>query len=455
MKMKLHLLTPVFPASLAVLLMLAMLPSSAQEVRPPVRDQNRSGAPQTARRGGDSSDADRVAEQAQAAEAFEKGMAALEANQSEEAVTSFAKAVELAPDNIASRFYLAQALAMSGKGEAAVEQYEKLTEMQPDVAEIRLNYAQVLNGLERHPEAVAQWTRALALKPGDKTILFQLAYAELRAELPEQARPRFEELVQKDPDDADHHYGLGQSAFLTNDLETAESSFRKAAEIDPRYRNGLLAIAEAWREAGNLEKAAALLQEFPENSDATRLAGELLVELGKAEEALPSLESAVESAPTFANRQNLALAYLRAGKSDRAIETLADAVRTEPSNPKAHVALGRLLRDSRKFPEAGASFVEALKLAPDDVAAWNELAGVAMLAGNLPATLAAIDEIEKRSPLSAGHHYLRAIAHDRMQNDELAIAAYELFLGSSGGQNEDEEFKARQRLRMLNNKKRR
>jgi hypothetical protein len=55
--------------------------------------------------------------------------------------------------------------------------------------------------------------------------------------------------------------------------------------------------------------------------------------------------------------------------------------------------------------------------------------------------------------MKPGHHFLRAIILDKFQQDALAIAEYELFLAGSNGQNEDEEFKARQRLRILKSKK--
>lgn len=433
----------------AAALCIAVAILTGQQERPEVIDQNRSGAPQTARR------AKPADPRAAASEAFEQGMAALDAGKFPEAASHLARAVEASPDDVPSRFYLAQALAQAGREEEAVAQYERLTELQPDLLEVRINFGQVLTTLERDAEAAVQLAKAVELKPDDPSLLFQLGYAELRAGQADDARAHFAALVKQDPDDADHHYGLGQAAFLQKDLQAAEASFREAARRDARYQNGLLAIAEAWQQAGNLEKAAALYGEFPQDPEATRRAGELLVELGKNEEAIASLESAVAGVPTFANRRNLAAAYLRAGKMDKAQATLEAAVEAEPGNPEAHIALGRVLRDARRFPQAAARFQAALRLDASNLSAWNEFAGVAMLAGEYQAAIDAIARIEKQGQLTAGHHYLRAIIFDRFQQDDLALQEYELFLAQSGGQNEDEEFKARQRVRMLKNKKRR
>ncbi len=438
----------------AIPALLAVMAMAGQDVRPPVIDQNRSGAPQTARRGKPA--AESSAETATvAAEAQEKGMKALEASRYPEAAQHLQRAVELMPEDVPSRFYLAQALAQAGEEAKALPHYEKLIELQPELVEVRLNFAQVLTVLKRDAEAAEQLEVASRLKPDDPAVRFQLGYAELRAGDAEKARTRFEALVKEDSSDADYHYGLGQSAFLLKDLGTAETEFREAAKRDPRYLNGLLAVAESWQETGNLEKAAALFGEFPDNPDATRRAGELLVELGKNEEAIASLEAGSASAPTFANRRNLAVAYQRAGKLEKALAVLDAAVEAEPANPEAYIALGRVLRDARRFPLAAAQFRQALKLDAANLSAWNEFAAVAMLAGEYQACLDAIAAIENQGGLTTGHHYLRAIIFDRFQQDDAALKEYELFLSSSSGQNEDEEFKARQRVRMLKNKKRR
>jgi len=422
---------------------------NAQEQRPEVRDQNRSGAPQAARK------AEPAEGTAAAADAFEKGMAALEASRFPEAAQHLESAVKLAPDDVASRFYLTTALVNAGRATDALPHFEKLVAAQPDVFEIRLNYGHTLVGLKQFEAALTQLERANELKPGDARVLYQLGYAELASGSAEDARTRFTEVLKATPDDADARYGLAQASLQLGDLERAETDLRDLAKQEPRYAESLLDVADAYQRQGDLTKAAELYAEFPANPEAAQRAGELLVELGKAEEALSSLESATEKEPSFANRRNLAAAYLRASQPDKAAAVLQLAVDAEPSNPETHLALGRVLRDIRKFPLAADSFKAALKLDPTNAPAWGEYAGVAMLAGDPQASLDAIGQIEKLGKLTAGHHYLRAIILDRYHNDELALAEYQRFLALSQGQNEDEEFKARQRVRILSKKKRR
>ena len=438
----------IFVAGMVALL-LAPLGVAAQEAKPqptaPVRDQNRSGAPQRAQK----------AAPTDAAILASQGMKAFEKQDFATAITRFGQAISQDPADTTSRFYLALSLSMSGKDSAALPHYAKLVEAQPEVYEIRLNYGQALANAKKFGEAAAQLVRADELKPGQENVLYLLGYAELSGGDAESARKRFDAVLALNASNADAQYGIAQAALQMGDREAAENAFRKAGDLHAPYRDGLLNLAETYEKEGNFEKAASLYAEFPDNAEAKKRSGELLLEHGKAEEAIASLEDVVKADPRFENRYTLAVAYLRSGDAEKATQQLQAAVETEPGNPEAHVAYGRVLRDARKFPEAAAQFGEAIKLNPKDAMAWSEFAGVAVMAEQYQAAFDAIGQIEKLGALKPGHHYLRAIILDKFQNDEMAIAEYELFLAASDGHNSDEEFKARQRVRILKNKKKR
>jgi hypothetical protein len=67
--------------------------------------------------------------------------------------------------------------------------------------------------------------------------------------------------------------------------------------------------------------------------------------------------------------------------------------------------------------------------------------------------LTALDRVRALNAEKPGHKYLRAITLDKIRQDRkqarAVIAAYEDFLAAAQGQFPDEEFKARQRIRIL------
>ncbi|MCZ2155679.1 MAG: tetratricopeptide repeat protein [Bryobacterales bacterium] len=434
---------------LAVTAAWLVVPSNgAAQTGATVRDQNTSGAPQRAVKTTPTAASTHAAE----------GMAALEKQDYAGAIAQFEKALEANPGDVPSRFYLALSLSLSRQDAASLPHYEKLVETQPEVYELRLNYAQALVNTSHFEEAAEQLAKAEEIKPSQpKTV--SLLVATGKAELAEGddagARKRFEAALRIDPAQADALAGLGTVCLSTGDLEAAETWFRKAVAARPEYRKRLLDLAEAWEAKGNFAKAASLYGEFPDDAQAQARAGELLLRAGSAKEAIAALEASVKEKPDFENRRTLAVAYLRSGDTAKAAATMQAAVDSEPQNAEAHLAYGRILRDARRFVPAAEQFGIAIKLKPDDTMAWSEFAGVAVLAEQYQAALQALAQLEKLGGLKPGHHYLRAIILDKFRNYKEAIAEYELFLAASAGQNKDEEFKARQRLRILQRETRR
>jgi tetratricopeptide (TPR) repeat protein len=206
----------------------------------------------------------------------------------------------------------------------------------------------------------------------------------------------------------------------------AEASFTQALTIDPKS------------EAAEVGLAAA-----------RELQGELLLESGKAAEAIPLLEAAVARSPTSANRYALATAYIANKQLEKATPLLEQAVTAEPNNPDLHMAYGRTLREQKKYPAAANEFYKAAQLRPERAEAWSDLAGMLILTENYQQALAALDKVHALGKETAAHHYFRAIVLDKFRQYKPALESYEKFLAMSQGKNPDEEFKARQRIRII------
>lgn len=88
---------------------------------------------------------------------------------------------------------------------------------------------------------------------------------------------------------------------------------------------------------------------------------------------------------------------------------------------------------------------------PDSPQAWSELANVEVMAENYPAAINALDRVAALHAEKPGHVFLRAIVLDKIRDRKPALACYQRFLAMSNGQFPDEEFKARQRVRILEN----
>lgn len=386
---------------------------------------------------------------AQQPDAAQQGLKALEEQRYEEAVRLFAQAAEADPGDYAALFHLALAQSMLGRDEEAIAAYRRVLALKPGLYEAELNLGILLVRARRATEALPHLEAAASLRPGQPRAQLYWGLALFEAGRYNEARGKLEQSLALDPASPLAHLGLARTLLKLDQLAEAERHFRKASELDPSLRGALRELAVALENKGERERAIAVYLEFPEDPAARERLGNLLLEAGRAAEAVPHLEWAVSKAPTIANRTALALARARSGDSEKALEEMRQIVAAHPGEAGLRLLYGRLLRDQRRFAEAAREFSRYVEARPDSAEGWSELAAMLVSLEQYPQALSALDRVRALGAEQAGHHYLRAIVLDRLKDHKGAIASYEAFLAASQGRFPDEEFKARQRLRII------
>jgi tetratricopeptide (TPR) repeat protein len=344
-----------------------------------------------------------------------EGMKALDARQFDTAIEHFTKAIAADPADYGAHFNLGLAYSLSGKDALAIPEYRKTLELKPGILQAEVNLGMSLFNTGQFAEAVEAYGRALAIE-------VKTATAEL---------------------------GLGRALARLSRLGEAEPHYRNAVALDAANREFLLELASLYEEKGQTREAVAMYREFPENPAAQERMGALLLKAGELPEAVAALEEVVSKSPTAANRVALAEAYVKSGQPAKAEAQAAEALKATPDDFELRFFYGQLLRDQRKFPQAAQQFQAAAQRKPDSTPAWTELAGVLVMAEQLPAALAALDRVRALGGEIAGHFFLRAIVLDRLQQRKEALENYQKFLAASQGKNPDQEFQARQRVLLL------
>jgi cytochrome c-type biogenesis protein CcmH/NrfG len=98
----------------------------------------------------------------------------------------------------------------------------------------------------------------------------------------------------------------------------------------------------------------------------------LLIEEGRTTEAFASIQSWATQSPSLAEpRMELARLYGEFGNKEAATNTLADAVRLNPNDPRQWAALGKVREESGNYSQALANYQRSLQINPNqsDVAA--------------------------------------------------------------------------------------
>jgi tetratricopeptide (TPR) repeat protein len=378
-----------------------------------------------------------------------EGMKALNEGKYDDAVQAFRKAIEADTKDYFAHFNLAMAYTLLERDLEAVAEYRNALELKPALYEAELNGGIVLLRQKNPAEALPLLQDAAGQKPQEFRPRYYLAEAQLQTGDYVKAEESYVAAIALDAKSAGAQLGMAQVLVQQGRIGDAEAYFRQAAQLEPRYRDYLLELAALYEKASQNRQAIAIYREFPDNPAAQARMGELLLESKQFEDAVPRLEEAFAKDPGAANRSALAAAYVFTGKLDKALPLLQQSVAAEPANYDLRMMYARALRDKRQFQPAARQFEEAAKLKPAEPKPWTEMGGMLYMAGDLPQALNAFEQAARNGENSAGNWFLRAIILDKLRQIKPAKDAYEHFLAGSQGKNPNQEFQARQRVRIL------
>lgn len=381
--------------------------------------------------------------QAPKADPAAEGMKALNEQRWDVAVTSFTKAIDADPKDYSHHFHLGFALSMQQKDAEAIASYRKALELKPGLYEAQMNLGVLLLNTRQFADAAVQLEAAAQAKPKEFRPVYFAAEALLAAGQSAKAVPLFQSAIAINPKSQEAVLGLARSFGKEKRLDDAAAQYRTVGG------ESLLELAMLYEAAGRNAEAIEIYKQFPDNAVARERMGELLLEGGKASEAITALEAAVKTSPTVANRYALAMAYNSAKRYAEAEPLFARIVEEQPGSADLRMTYARVLREQKKYAPAAQEFYKVAQQKPALPDPWSDLAGMLILMENWNGALAALDKVRELNAEKPAHYYFRAIILDRHKMYEPALASYEKFLATSEGKNPDEEFKARQRVRII------
>jgi tetratricopeptide (TPR) repeat protein len=386
---------------------------------------------------------------AQSVDFSAEGMKALDAQKYDAAVELFTKGVAADPKDYGVRFNLALAYSLMGKDAESVPQYKAVLELKPGLYEAELNLGIALLRLKDAADASVQLKAAAEQKPAEFRPVYYLGDALRENGVLADAETAYANAARLKPDSAEAEWGWAQTLLGEKKLADSEAHFRKAAALNPKYKSYLLELASLLEADHQAERAIALYREFPGDVGAQERMGALLLSSGDGSSAVAALEAAVAKSPTAGNRVALAQAYLNTKQEDKALSVTSQLVAAEPQAYDVRMFAGKLLLNLHKLAPAAAQFSAAAQLKPDSIEARKELSAILVINQDYTGGLAALDRLRALGVETSGQLFFRAISYDHLHQLKEALAAYNKFLEASQGKSPDEEFKARQRARII------
>jgi tetratricopeptide (TPR) repeat protein len=224
------------------------------------------------------------------------GLLTAERGDTEAAVSSYERALGLAPDNAPTHLNLSGALLTLGRVEDAARHAAEAVRLEPENANARVNLGNALAALGRPEDAIVHYEAALAQEPEAEDVLLNLAaawsargdpgraarlYATALRVNPDRARTWYEhalaslqagdqavalrsvgEALRRDPDDADAHFLRGNLAASAEDLATALRHFQRAVDLAPGFVEARNNLANALLISGQVDQAVGHYREI-------------------------------------------------------------------------------------------------------------------------------------------------------------------------------------------------
>lgn len=172
----------------------------------------------------------------------------------------------------------------------------------------------------------------------------------------------------------------------------------KAEIADPffhhKYAQTIIATSSNWAKARDVLRKADKL--FPENFDIMLLLGTCYQNLGRNQEAIKALSSAIEIDETnplsYVQR---ALVYASQENLSEALVDLNEAIYQDPNCEDAYFLHGVVLFETEDYPKAFTSFQKVLELLPGNIDALRYSALIAHMAGEKKVAMNFINEMRK------------------------------------------------------------
>lgn len=301
------------------------------------------------------------------------------------------------------RMYL-QALALSERRTQARERALSFPERHADKPQAAIVAAEFLDSISEHDAARGLLQSRLGTDGRSPELVNALARVELRSGNPGRAAELYHEVLDADSGDYAALVGLARVAWLEDDVETKIAMLERAVAVEPEAQLPRAWLAQSLLASGRAADAEPVVNEMVvrgfQHPLMSQIAGAVLLEVGRYEEAIRHIEAAVAVQPDSADMQfSLAQAYMNV---DRSVE-------------------------------ARAALDEALRLQPDWPPALTMLALIELKQGRHDAALETVNRLRRAHPNDASAMVLEGEVHTHRQDYVSAVAAFERAVAAGAG----------------------
>jgi putative PEP-CTERM system TPR-repeat lipoprotein len=262
----------------------------------------------------------------------------------EDAMKLLERALSKAPNDFDALLFEGDLYRVLQKPEAAAAAYEKAIRQKPDDLNARLTLASVQIGLNKDAEAAGNLAVVLLHEPQSPTANYLQALLELRKKNYREAQNRAAEVLKVQPTHFPSVVLAGAAEYAAGDYARAEAHLKWALGLNPKdlYVRRLLVAAYGRnnRIPSAIDEVLVGLKQAPQDLGMLELAGDVYMRANQFESAAHYFDSALDIQPrAIGNRLGASVSRLASGEVDRVVADLEPLVSADPGQSQAGILL--------------------------------------------------------------------------------------------------------------------
>lgn len=310
------------------------------------------------------------------------GMVYQQKGEREKALEEYQQAIELNPPGVAQRVALASLYIDEKDYFKAVPILDAILATYPHNIKARMQKANALLAMGLKDKAVAEYKTVLEMQPTNfeaKIAVYDILKSTVCRD--DVIKTLYKEYANT-PVGILAYYKLAGDLRLAKKYNDAIYFYKLTINIDPRFSEAYIDLADTYTEIGNQDAAKSLLETaqaaLPNDSEiknkyksysvvqpvASKLTAEELIKKGDYEEAIKSYSEI--NPPTVESLIGIASCYQYQTKYNEALEYLNKALAIDPSNSDIYYNFGFLYLNKEDYNSAKTSLNKSLELSPEN-----------------------------------------------------------------------------------------
>ncbi|MFT7560133.1 MAG: tetratricopeptide (TPR) repeat protein [Flavobacteriales bacterium] len=322
------------------------------------------------------------------------------------------RALAISPNDVRALFQKYRILSSTRHTDQAAATYVKIVEQQPNNFRTRSHYARLLLKVDR-TEALKQYQQLLKMAPENHDIKLNIALLHQDLGQANEAKTRYENLIENNEHVDASHYWLGDIAETQEDSSLALQHYMKV-QGGQRYIDAITKASSILANTESVDNALLFISSRRESSSGENkerlyvIEAETYARVGKHNHSNATYSNALndfpKSIPILYSRAMYLASKLDIQEAEIDFRTILEL---EPDNTATLNALGYTLADStNRHQEAKDIISKALTQRPDDAAILDSMGWVEFKLGNLKVAAGYLKRaFEQISDHEIGAHY--------------------------------------------------